>query len=101
MSFMDLFVPMTAAFITSSIVVEFLHFLLGSWIARRAQARAEEYSKEMAEKLGISPEDFMSQVEGQMGGMGMMGGPPGMMGGPMGNSMTTSSGGDSSHGQYL
>lgn len=105
MNFMDLFVPMTAAFITASIVVEFFHFLLGLWLSKRQQARVKEYYKEVAEKMGMSPEDLMSQMENQMGGMGgmgMMDGPPGMMGMPMGNVMTTTSGGgEQQHGQYL
>ncbi len=105
MNFMDLFVPMTAAFIAASLVVEFLHFLLGLWLSKRQQARVKEYYKEVAEKMGMSPEDFMAQVEDQMGGMGgmgMMDGPPGMMGmPPMGNVMTTTSGSGQEHGQYL
>ena len=104
MNFMDLFVPMTAAFITASIVVEFFHFLLGLWLSKRQQARVKEYYKEVAEKMGIDPEEFMSQMEDQMGGMGGMGmvdGPPGMMGNPMGNIMTTASGSGEQHGQYL
>jgi hypothetical protein len=108
MNFMDLFVPMTAAFVAASLVVEALHALLGFWLTKRHQARAKEYYKEVAEKMGMTPEDLMSQMENQMsgmGGMGMMeGGPPGMMGGPMGSVMTTTSGGGdrpNGHGQYL
>lgn len=107
MTFMDLFVPMTAAFITASIAVEFLHFLLSLWLSKRAHARAKEYYEEVAEKMGMSSEEFMSQMEDKingMGGMGMMGGPPGMMSElPMGNIMTTVSGSGQheGQGQYL
>lgn len=103
MNFMDLFLPMTAAFITASVVVAVLHFLLGRWFSKRQYARAKKHYKEMAEKMGMDPEDFMSQIEDQMNGisgMGMAEGPPGMMGGPMGNVMTTTSGGGE-HGNYL
>lgn len=92
---------MTAAFITASVVVEFLHFLLGIWLTKKHQKRAQEYYNEVAEKMGMTPEEFKSKMEDQMnamGGMGMMDGPPGMMG----NVMTTASGsGEQEHGQYL
>ena len=102
MSFMDLFLSMTAAFITASIIVEFLHFLLGMWLSKRQLERTKEHYKEMAEKMGMDPEEFMAQLEEQMGGMTMPeGGLPGMMGSPMGNIMTTTSGTEQEHGQYL
>lgn len=106
MNFMDLFVPMTAAFITASVIVEFLHYLLGLWLTKRHQQRAQEYYNEVAEKMGMTPEEFRSKMEDQMnamGGMGMMDGPPGMMGMPMGNVMTTTSGSGEhdGQGQYL
>jgi hypothetical protein len=106
MGFMDLFVPMTAAFVVASVIIELLHFLMGLWLTKRHHARAKEYYKEVAEKMGMSPEDFMSKMEDQMngmGGMGMMAGPPGMTGMPMGNVMTTASGSghQEGQGQYL
>jgi hypothetical protein len=102
MSFMDLFLPMMTAFIAASIIVEFFHFLLGMWLSKRQAERTKEYYKEMAEKMGMEPEAFMAQLEEQMGGMAMPeGGLPSMMGNPMGNVMTTTSGTEQEHGQYL
>ncbi len=108
MNFMELFVPMTAAFIAASLVVELLHFLLGLWLSKRQHKRMQDHYKEVAEQMGMSPEEFMSKMEDQMNGMGgmggMMNGPPGMMGMPMGNVMTTASGSGDNHegqGQYL
>ena len=106
MGFMELFLPMTCAFVFASLVVEGLHALLGLWLTKRHHQRTQEYYNEVAEKMGMTPEEFRSKMEDQMnamGGMGMMDGPPGMMGMPMGNVMTTTSGnGDhEGQGQYL
>jgi len=90
---------MTAAFIVASIVVEFLHFLLGVWFSKRQMDRTKEHYKKIAEKMGMDPDEFFSQIENQMYGGGMN-----MPEGLMGNVMTTTSGGGSEHdgqGQYL
>ena len=99
MNFMELFIPMFVAFVAASVVMEILHTSLAYWVNRRQAAKAKEYYKEVAEKMGIDPDDFIAQVEGQMGGMGMMDSPPGMSGMHMGPVMPTTSGGG--HGQYL
>ncbi|KKN00862.1 hypothetical protein LCGC14_1133600 [marine sediment metagenome] len=106
MSFMDLFVPMFFAFIAASVVMALSHFLLSLWISKRHATKVKNYYKDIAEKMGMSPEDFISQMENQMNnmdGMGMLNGPPGMMGGPMENVMTTTSGDGEvhEHGNYL
>ncbi|KKM91750.1 hypothetical protein LCGC14_1225450 [marine sediment metagenome] len=106
MNFMDLFVPMFFAFVAASVVMALSHFLLSLWISKRHATKVKNYYKDMAEKMGMSPEDFISQMENQMNnmdGMGMFNGPPGMMGGPMENVMTTTSGGGEvhEHGNYL
>lgn len=105
MEFKELFVPMFFAFVAASLVMEALHALLAYWVNRRHAAKVKEHYKEMAEQMGMDPDEFMAQVEEQMagmGGMGMMeGGPSAMMGAPMGNVMTTTSGGGHGHGQYL
>lgn len=106
MNFMDLFVPMTAAFVAASLIVEALHTLLGIWITKRHQARAQEYYNEVAKQMGISPEEFKSKMENQinyMGGMDPMSGSPGMTGMPMGDVTTTASGSGEheGQGQYL
>ncbi len=108
MNFMDLFVPIFFAFMAASIVMALSHFLLSLWVSKRHATKVKNYYKDMAEKMGMSPEDFISQMENQMndmGGMGTVEGPPGMMmGGPMENVMTTTSGGGrevQEHGNYL
>lgn len=101
MNFMDLFVPITAAFITASVIMEFLHFLLGLCLAKRQRARQEAYYSQMAEKLGVSTEDFMATLEQSMGG-GMGGGMPMMFDLPAGSELTASGTAQrEEHGQYL
>lgn len=101
MTFIDLFLPMFSAFIAASIVMEFLHFLLGLWIAKRQARATKEHFEKMAAQLGVDAETLQAQMESLQGpgGMGMMD----MMGaGPESLMMTTVSGSpDEQHGQYL
>ena len=103
MNFMDIFLPVTAALFIVMASFEAFHFFLGLWVSRRQQAAAEKYYKDMAEKMGVSPEDLENAMAGMqgMGGempMTMMGDMPPGMAAALG---TTASGNDVSHGQYL
>jgi hypothetical protein len=101
MNFTDLYFPMVAAFVTASIFMEFLHFLLGLWLAKRQAKQQEAYYAQMAEKLGVNTEDFMKSMEnsmaGGMGGMPMMFDIPG----DAGAQLTASGTEDKGHGQYI
>lgn len=102
MDFINIFVPIFFGVIAASLVIEVAHFLLELWMSRRQHARVKEYYKEIANKMGISVEELMSQM-----GNGMMGGmPPGMdmMGGGGPEPIMTTASGSSQHegqGQYL
>ena len=100
MSFIELFLPMFSAFIAASVVMEILHFLLGLWIATRQAKATKEHFEKIAAQLGVDAETLQAQMEGDqgMGGMGMMGE---MGSAPRSIMMTTASGSQDRHGQYL
>ena len=100
MGFVEMYLPMTAAFVTASVIIESIHFVLGMWLRKRGEAKMKEYYQTMADTLGVSADVLMSQM-----GDGMMGGMP-----PMMDFMNTHPGAaptvsgneeNSVHGQYL
>jgi hypothetical protein len=100
MNFMDLFVPMTAAFVAASIIMEILNFLLHMWVQRRT---LKKMNKAVADLVADGADPQMAEMAiMQM----MQGGGPGdfELSPGMGGSMpmpTTASGNVQAHGQYL
>jgi hypothetical protein len=100
MNFMDLFVPMTAAFVAASIIMEVLNFLLHLWVTRRSLKRVNDAVAELVAG-GADPQMAEMMVMQMMQGGGA---PPGgfeMQPGMNPEMFTTASGNVQAHGQYL
>jgi hypothetical protein len=98
MNFMDLFVPMTAAFVAASIIMEILNFILHLWVQRRTLKKMNKAVEDLVAD-GADPQmaEMMIMQMMQGGSPGEFEMPPGMGAGMP----TTASGNVHGHGQYL
>lgn len=100
MNFIDLFVPMTAAFVTASIIMEVLNFILHLWIQRRTTKRMNDAVAELVAG-GADPQMAEAMIIQMMQGGGAVPGGFEMQPGMGPEMFTTSSGNVQEHGQYL